>query len=227
MDDKNFNDPKTALDWSQSIENSRLREQDIYPRLGAWVDTISAGKILEIGCGQGICSKYLPLTNREYIGLEPSPFLLDRAKQLYADQNRSFLSGNAYALPFGPGEFDAVFSVTVWHLISDLKKATEEMSRVLKPKGHFLIITANPTAYSAWTDRYTSGKLVGSRFEGRVQLQDHSESKDVLYLHPLETILASLQAEGLKVELTETFRPTAPSSPQVQHLYISIQGRKI
>jgi hypothetical protein len=56
-------------------------------------------------------------------GVEPSPYLVERAKQLYPQPNRNFILGNAYALPFSDGTFDAAFSVTVWHLLSDLQTA--------------------------------------------------------------------------------------------------------
>ena len=172
--------------------------------------------ILEIGCGQGICSDKTDLDGRKYTGIELSSLLVSRAKELYRHENRRFLVANAYALPFSDGAFDAAFSVAVWHLLADLKKAAEELSRVLKAGGHFLIITADPGAYSAWTGRYTDIKLDGRRFEGAVQLPDKSELREVLYLHTLDEIMKSLQAVGLKIHMTETIRN-----------FISIQGQRL
>ena len=57
-------------------------------------------------------------------------------------------------MPFLDETFDAAFSVSVWHLISDLKKAAEELSRILKSHEQFLSISANPAAYSLWTELY-------------------------------------------------------------------------
>ena len=84
MDDRTF-DQKTAQEWIKAIEGGKpsLRDDDIYPRLRTWIDQVAASEILKIGCGQGICSDQIDLNGRNYTGLEPSQFLVDRAKQLY------------------------------------------------------------------------------------------------------------------------------------------------
>lgn len=169
MDDQTF-DQKNALEWINIIEDekARTRESDIYPKLKAWVGQLGISEVLEIGCGQGVCSNHLELSACNYTGVEPSSFLLERAKQLYAANNRKFTLGNAYRIPFLDGAFDAAFSVSVWHLLSNLKQAASELNRVLKAEGQFLIITANPGAYSVWTSAYTETKTCERRFEGKL-----------------------------------------------------------
>ncbi len=215
-----LNERNVALDWIRTVESEkgRVREDDIYPRLRAWVDRAAPVEILEIGSGQGICSDKIGLAGRNYTGIEPSPLLLDRAMQLYPFDNRRFVSGGAYDLPLSDGAFDAAFSVAVWHLLGDLRKAANELSRVLKENGHFLIITANPSAYSAWTGLYTDSKLEGSRFEGTVQLPDQSVLRDILYLHSLDEIRDSLLAAHLKIQEIEDFR---------MKRFILIRGQKL
>jgi predicted TPR repeat methyltransferase len=44
--------------------------------------------MLDIGCGQGIYSDKIDLGLRHYPGIDLSPLLIDRAKQLYKSQNR-------------------------------------------------------------------------------------------------------------------------------------------
>ncbi len=133
--------------------------------------------------------------------------------------------GNAYHLPFSEGTFDAAFSVAVWHLLSDLPKAGGELSRVLKANAHFLIITANPGAYSVWTDLYKDTQADGRRFRGTMNLDDKSVSQDTLYLHSLDEIAQSLEAASLKIDKTETFRMSEKSGGQ--EYYLSIEGRKV
>jgi SAM-dependent methyltransferase len=215
----NADDQKIALDWIKTIEGEtgRIRENDIYPRLKSWINESSSFNILDVGCGQGICSDKIDLTGRHYIGVEPSSDLLERAKQLYQNEHRQFIPGNAYELPFEDGFFDAVYSVSVWHLLDDLQKAAAEVSRVLLTGGSFLVVTANPDAYSIWKKAYTESKMDGQRFEGKIQLQDQSIVTEVLYLTPLRNVLRSLQLANLKVSKTETFRSDR---------YIWIQGKK-
>jgi ubiquinone/menaquinone biosynthesis C-methylase UbiE len=140
------------------------------------------------------------------MGLEPSKFLVERAQHLYGQENRSFLLGNAYAMPFADNRFDAAFSIAVWHILEDLKKAAGELSRVLKPRGHFLIITADPQAYFAWTNRYSNSRSTGIRFEGIHLLPDGSESVDVLFLHGSDEIEDALRSSHLEINETEIFR---------------------
>jgi ubiquinone/menaquinone biosynthesis C-methylase UbiE len=224
MDDQNFEDSKTALEWIQRIEsdNAKLRERDLYPRLRDWIRHVSPQEILDVGAGQGICSDHLELGHRKYTGLEPSLCLLDRAKELYPQENRKFVLGNIYQMPFSDGLFDAVFSVSVWHLLSDLKQGSAEVSRVLKGSGHFLIITANPEAYSLWTSQYTQFVLAGRRLDGKVVEDGKVISQDTLYLHTLEEISKALELAGLKTTKVETFR----SNEKKQCQYICIQGQK-
>ena len=104
---------KIARDWIDTVESNRVREADIYSQLKAWIHQISATDILDVGCGQGICSDKIDLGLRNYTGIDVSPILIERAKQLYNFENRNFLTGNIYDLPFSDNSFDAVFSVNL------------------------------------------------------------------------------------------------------------------
>ena len=223
MDDRTF-DEQTARQWIRTIENraNLVREQDLYPRLTAWIEMASPGRILEIGCGQGDCSGKINLAGRSYVGIDPSPFLIERAKELYESENRRFQSGNAYALPVADRQFDAMFSVMVWHLLGDIQIAAREMGRVLKPGGHFLIVTANPDAYSEWAGLYLNARIEGRRFEGDMQLDGKTLDHDVLYFHSLNEIVDSLELAEFKVGLVEPFRKSKQG--QGREYLISIQG---
>ena len=224
MDDQTF-DALSARQWIETIEASpkSIRDSDIYPRLNAWMAQVSPRSVLEIGAGQGICSAKIDLTDRKYVGVDPSSFLIERANQLYSSENQKFILGNAYELPFADQSFDSVFSVAVWHLLSDLKASAAELNRVLKRGGAFHIITANPAGYSLWQNLYSEGKLDGVRFEGLIRNTDETLSKDILYFHPLTEILKSFEVIGLHLSATETFRKSENGS---EDFLISIQGQR-
>ncbi len=225
MNDHTF-DEQTARGWIRGIEhgNSQVREQDIYPRLRAWLERAAPERILEIGCGQGVCSDKIDLSGRVYIGVDPSPVLIDRARELYTTAGREFAVGNAYELPFSEKQFDAVFSVMVWHLLSDLPKAAFELCRVLKPGGHFLIVTANPGARADWEAIYFNQKIDGRRFEGNLVLDGKIFDHDVLYFHTQLEIESALNRAGLQVDTVEPFRKSKPD--QAQEYLISMQGTR-
>ena len=225
MDDKTF-DQQTANGWIDTVESEkgRIRDVDIYPLLSEWVNSISPHDILEIGSGQGICSDKIELDGRNYTGIEPSAFLIARAKKLYCNVNRQFIDGSIYSLPFSDSVFDAVFSIAVWHLLSNLQRATSELSRVLRRDGHFLIVTANPGAYAAWIGIYEHGRSDGRRFEGTVQHTDKSTAQDVLYLHTLNEIADAFTVADCRIDAIETFRTFEGSGDQGK--YILIKGNK-
>jgi SAM-dependent methyltransferase len=225
MDDNTF-DHRTAADWINTVESEsgRIRDTDIYPLLNAWVNGIAPCDILDIGSGQGICSSKIDLDARNYTGVDPSPFLVERAKELYSHENRKFIQGNVYDLPCLANGFDAAFSIAVWHLLGNLQRATSELSRVLRPTGHFFIVTANPGAYSAWTGIYSDPISDGRRFEGTVHHPDKSVSQDVLYLHTLNEITDALYSAHFRIEAVETFRTIEGSGGQGK--FILIRGNK-
>jgi SAM-dependent methyltransferase len=225
MDDHIF-DRRAATDWIEVVESesARVREGDIFPLLNAWINEIAPRDILDVGSGQGIWSIKIELDPINYVGVDPSSFLVDRAKALYCRANRKFIKGNVYHLPFWPSAFDAAFSIAVWHLLSDLERAASELSRVLRPRGNFLIITANPGAYPAWTGAYRDATFDGRRFEGTVKHPDNSTSQDVLYLHTLCEITDALKAADLQIEAVETFRAVEGSGGLGK--FVLIRGTK-
>lgn len=216
MDDRNF-DEKAARDWIKMIEDvsTLTRKGILYPALNNLVTSSIVHEILDVGCGRGRCSEHIDLVNRNYTGLEPSDFLLARARELYPQPNRKFVKGTAYSLPFLNEAFDAAFSVATWHLLENINTASRELARVLKPKSNFLIVTANPDKYDDWKKPYTSFKLDGQRLEGQVPSDDGVASVDVLFLHTIDELFTSFEQAPLTIERTEAYGP-----------FIYIWGRK-
>lgn len=211
-------------EWIESVEGDAgsVRAADIYPQLRSWVELASPATVLEIGCGQGICCQVVTRQKRQYIGIDPSAVMIGRAQSLYGDDDRSFAVANADQLPCADSSIDAAYSVAVWHLLEDLAVVANELSRVLRSGGHFLIMTANPGNYSAWKERYESQAINGKRFEGTARLADGSAYSEVLFLHSLEELTDSLEAAGLTVDATKTFR----ASHNGLDIHIAIRGRK-
>jgi ubiquinone/menaquinone biosynthesis C-methylase UbiE len=202
-------------------QGARVREKDIYPKLRAWAEKSGLRKILEIGSGQGACSQCFDLKDKHYVGVEPSRLLNTRAMRLFQSREREFVLGNAYQLPFDDESFDGAFSVAVWHLLENIEKASEQMKRVLKPGGNFLIITANPESYDIWRGQYAESEVVGKKLSGVVRFVDKADLKDTLYLHTLEDIQKALESAGLRVDGISTFREV-----QDQAVYLEIHGQR-
>lgn len=225
MDDRTF-DEQTANDWIKAVESTEksFRDTFVYPKINELISQRSPQRVLDIGCGQGVGVDRINLANASYTGIEPSIYLLDRAQKLFSRANRSFLQGSAYSLPVPAASFDLVYSVMVWHLLEDIKKAAAELSRVLTANGIFLIVTANPDASSAWKALYQDVRLEGKRLEGTMTMGEVT-SRDVLYLHSNEDFKESFEQSGLLIKQQYAFMPSK-INPEVKVL-TSIQGFKI
>jgi SAM-dependent methyltransferase len=79
--DNPFELEKVAMQWINSVENEKglLRDTETYPRLNHWFNSTTKGDVLDIGAGQGIASTKIS-GYRHYTGVEPSLFLVERAR---------------------------------------------------------------------------------------------------------------------------------------------------
>lgn len=99
-------------------------------------------KFADIGGGYGrLANEYLKRAHKIYI-FDYSKSELKQAKETFGDQIET-KSGDIYKLPFKDGELDGLLMVRVTHHLKDLKKAINELYRVLKPGGVAVIEVAN------------------------------------------------------------------------------------
>jgi SAM-dependent methyltransferase len=101
--------------------------------------------ILDIGCGAGVDSLIAARMvgpSGSVRGIDLVPEMLNRAKEnarLVRAENVEFMEGSAEELPFPDASFEVVISNGVFNLVVDKVKALEEVMRVLKPGGRFMI----------------------------------------------------------------------------------------
>ena len=97
--------------------------------------------VLDLGCGTGNAALLAARAGAAVTGIDPASRLLEIARErLAADGlDGSFVVGDAQALPFRDGEFDAVLSVFGVIFAVDAERALSEAIRVLKPTGRMLI----------------------------------------------------------------------------------------
>jgi ubiquinone/menaquinone biosynthesis C-methylase UbiE len=100
------------------------------------------GRVLEIGVGSGL---NLPLYGDAVVtvvGVDPSPRLLSRARQVQRTGRSAvdLIEGSAEALPLEDESIDTVVSTWTLCSIPDVTAALREMRRVLKPSGRLLFV---------------------------------------------------------------------------------------
>jgi len=103
-------------------------------------DTVKVkGKVLEIGCGYGMCMHILDV--KKYVGMDISDGFLKFGRKIFP--SAKFIEGDARQLNFKDETFDFVFMFETIEHIPDYKLALKEVHRVLKKGGTFVITTPN------------------------------------------------------------------------------------
>ena len=98
---------------------------------------------LELGCGTGVFLEKVARSGATIHGLDLSEDLLVQARSRMAGAaNVSLDRGNAEAMPYPEGHFDAVYGSSVLHHL-DLDASLRELRRVLKPGGRLVFAEPN------------------------------------------------------------------------------------
>jgi ubiquinone/menaquinone biosynthesis C-methylase UbiE len=110
---------------------------------------LSAGMtVLDVACGPGNFTRSFGRTIGEEglaVGIDASPTMLARgSRDLERDRatNVVLMRGDATALPFADGSFDAACCFAALHLFADPHAALADMTRVLAPGGRIAIMTS-------------------------------------------------------------------------------------
>ncbi len=121
----------------------------VYPRIGhaaerrgvaehrrSLLDAL-AGRVIEVGAGNGLNFPHYPSSVTEVIAVEPEPRLHELARRAAASAPVpvTVADGAAEALPFEDGEFDAAVASLVLCSVHDQPGALAEIARVLRPGG--------------------------------------------------------------------------------------------
>jgi SAM-dependent methyltransferase len=143
-------------------------------------------RVLEIGCGAGSLLHRLRASGIDAVGVEASRVRIAESRRLYGDLPIEAVEGST--LPF-PGErFDVVLSFDVFEHIPDTDRHLEEVRRVLKPGGWYLLQTPN---------KWTNAVFETIRWRGLGWRVDHCS------LHTYGQLARRLAAHGFAVEFDD------------------------
>jgi len=104
--------------------------------------------ILDAGCGTGYRADYLSNVSKEVIGIDISEAAIRYARTHFQKNNLKFEVIDLTSLAFQNSTFDIVCFFDVIEHIEDYKKAIQEICRVLKTDGLFIISTPNKKIFS-------------------------------------------------------------------------------
>jgi SAM-dependent methyltransferase len=112
-------------------------------------------RVLDVGTGSGIAAIVAAGRGARVTGIDPTPALLDRARDNagLAGVEALWQEGVAEGLPFPDESFDIVLSQYAHMFSAAPEQAASEMLRVLKPGGRI--------AFAAWTPDGLAPRLMG------------------------------------------------------------------
>ena len=93
---------------------------------------ISGTRVLDLGSGTGAAFKQLQ--KYEVTAIDPDE------KMMKLNQFSNKVIGSAESLPFPDNSFDSVYCAFVWRNLNDSAKGLEEVYRILRPGGKFILL---------------------------------------------------------------------------------------
>ena len=128
----------------KSDENERYPIH-LYHHVATQID-ITDKTVLEVGCGRGGGASYVTryLNPKSYVGIDISETAVGLCNEIHHLENLSFQVGDSENIPFDDGKFDVVLNIESSHCYGNMDQFMSEVTRVLKPGGHFLWCDLRP-----------------------------------------------------------------------------------
>jgi len=99
--------------------------------------------VLDCGCGVGYGSYFLSHKAKKVVGIDISSRAIEKAKNTYKRKNLNFYVMDVCNLNFEKNTFDIVVAFQLIEHLRDPLRFIEEIKRVLKPGGVFILATPN------------------------------------------------------------------------------------
>lgn len=163
--------------------------------------------VADLGCGPGHVAAWLAGHGLAVVGIDLSPAMIAAGRRDYP--RVEFREGDFLALPAADGEFAAAIAFySIIHLEpGELRRALDEIRRVLRPGGRVLI------AFHA-----------GSEIRHQTQWWGHPIELDFRFLQPAE-VAEALESAGLRVEMSLE-RVNYPQEIQTRRSYLLARNQQ-
>lgn len=181
--------------WSRVLSPQHLR----------FAGVKNGARVLDVGAGTGALASLVAASMPacEVTGIDPSPAFVEFAQRQATSKREHFEVGDAQALRFETGAFDATLAQLVMNFIPDHDKAAREMKRVTRPGG---VVSACVWGYDDgmdmllyfWDEVVADDPLMASKSERTMKLTKQGQLAEVWR----QAGLVEVQEAPLEVPLT-------------------------
>lgn len=135
--------PMSAGTYDKEINNTIPYYSEFYDQTLDVIEQCDYEELhwLDLGCGTGSLEKLAlqRFTNAQFVLVDPSEKMLEKAKEKLQDQNIQYMCGNSVSIDFD-SSFDVVTAIQSHHYMheDERKKATENVYKALKKGGIYI-----------------------------------------------------------------------------------------
>ena len=189
------------------INYNQTRNADPYltEQLFKHLNPSENGLYLDIGCGTGNYTNALQKKGVQFIGIDSSIEMLQKAQS--QNKNIQWKIGSAEKTNLTQDSVDGIIGTLTIHHWSNLTRAFSELANILKPKAKIVIFTSTPKQMQGYWLNHYFPKMLGD---------------SMLLMPSLETIEQAMAVAGLKITKSETYN--IKSDLQDQFLYCGKQN---
>ena len=192
------------------VDYNITRQADPYlsSQLLKYLQPHKNGTYLDIGCGTGNYTNALQRKGYQFIGVDPSKEMLDKAQR--KNSNIDWRIGTAENIPLSENSVDGIIASLTIHHWSDLQSGFSELYRVLKPNGRIVVFTSTPKQMKGyWLNHYFPKMLADS----------------ISQMPSLESVESACKASG--IQLIEKVKYFIRPDLQDQFLYCGKQNPEL
>ena len=157
--------------------------------------------VLDVGCGCGYGTQRLSQYATEIAGIDISTDAIDYCNSNHARGNINFKKMDCYHMDFPKNYFDVVVSFEVIEHLEDQVRYLDEIFRVLKEGGIFIVSTPNIVKFGKTNNPYHVNELDLDSFASL--LKRYCTKVDLFGQKIDETVLLNAKVKVLKSELRE------------------------
>lgn len=162
--------------------------------------------VLDVASGEGYGSALLASVARSVVGVDIDEASVSFATNAYARANLTYRAGSVLALPVADASVDVVVCYETLEHVSEHETLLDEVARVLRPDGMFIVSTPDRRVYSEEADYQNPYHLKElSREEFEAVLRQRFSHVRLYEQQVLEgSVLASASSDAVGVESFST-----------------------